>query len=71
MISVFEPFKIGIGPSSSHTVGPMVAANRFWYCLAIVWIASVKLPLSYMARYHQRAKVMPQIPHILLWFIRA
>lgn len=29
MISVFELFKIGIGPSSSHTVGPMVAANRF------------------------------------------
>jgi len=29
MISVFEMFKIGIGPSSSHTVGPMVAACRF------------------------------------------
>ena len=29
MISVFDLFKIGIGPSSSHTVGPMVAANRF------------------------------------------
>src|SRR4051812_50204731 len=29
MISVFELFKIGIGPSSSHTVGPMAAANRF------------------------------------------
>ncbi|GJL81272.1 MAG: L-serine dehydratase [marine bacterium B5-7] len=27
--SVFELFKIGIGPSSSHTVGPMVAAKRF------------------------------------------
>ena len=29
MISVFDLFKIGIGPSSSHTVGPMVAAKRF------------------------------------------
>ncbi|MCS0503938.1 L-serine ammonia-lyase [Ancylobacter mangrovi] len=29
MISAFELFKIGIGPSSSHTVGPMVAASRF------------------------------------------
>lgn len=29
VISVFELFKIGIGPSSSHTVGPMVAAGRF------------------------------------------
>lgn len=28
-ISVFELFKIGVGPSSSHTVGPMVAAHRF------------------------------------------
>ena len=29
MISVFDMFKIGIGPSSSHTVGPMKAANAF------------------------------------------
>ncbi|OGO92811.1 MAG: L-serine ammonia-lyase [Coxiella sp. RIFCSPHIGHO2_12_FULL_42_15] len=29
MISVFELFSIGIGPSSSHTVGPMRAANEF------------------------------------------
>jgi L-serine dehydratase len=29
MISVFELFKIGIGPSSSHTVGPMKAAGAF------------------------------------------
>jgi len=28
-ISVFDLFKIGIGPSSSHTVGPMRAAGRF------------------------------------------
>ncbi len=28
-ISVLELFKIGIGPSSSHTMGPMVAANAF------------------------------------------
>ena len=28
-ISVFELFKIGIGPSSSHTVGPMKAAALF------------------------------------------
>ena len=35
MISgVFDLFKIGIGPSSSHTVGPMVAARRFGERLA-------------------------------------
>jgi L-serine dehydratase len=28
-ISIFDLFSIGIGPSSSHTVGPMVAANDF------------------------------------------
>ena len=29
MISLFDIFKIGIGPSSSHTIGPMRAARRF------------------------------------------
>jgi L-serine dehydratase len=33
-VSVFELFKIGIGPSSSHTVGPMVAGRRFSQSLA-------------------------------------
>jgi L-serine dehydratase len=28
-LSVFDIFKIGIGPSSSHTMGPMAAAGRF------------------------------------------
>lgn len=28
-VSAFDLFKVGIGPSSSHTVGPMVAAQRF------------------------------------------
>ncbi len=28
-LSVFDIFKIGIGPSSSHTMGPMLAAARF------------------------------------------
>ena len=28
-LSVFEMFKVGVGPSSSHTMGPMVAAGRF------------------------------------------
>lgn len=28
-ISVFELFKLGVGPSSSHTTGPMLAAFRF------------------------------------------
>ncbi len=28
-LSVFDVFKIGVGPSSSHTMGPMVAGARF------------------------------------------
>jgi L-serine dehydratase len=28
-LSIFDVFKIGIGPSSSHTMGPMSAARRF------------------------------------------
>jgi L-serine dehydratase len=28
-LSTFDIFKIGIGPSSSHTMGPMLAAARF------------------------------------------
>ena len=27
--SIFDIFKIGIGPSSSHTVGPMIISNKF------------------------------------------
>lgn len=38
--SVFELFKIGIGPSSSHTVGPMRAAARFASALAASATAS-------------------------------
>ncbi|WP_367605964.1 L-serine ammonia-lyase [Legionella sp. W05-934-2] len=32
-ISLFDMFSIGIGPSSSHTVGPMSAANAFIHLL--------------------------------------
>ena len=49
MISVFELFKIGIGPSSSHTVGPMKAAAAFANGLvasgAIDWVASLEVAL--------------------------
>ncbi len=33
-LSIFDMFKIGIGPSSSHTVGPMLAARDFTVALA-------------------------------------
>jgi len=28
-LSVFDVLKIGVGPSSPHTMGPMIAAARF------------------------------------------
>ena len=32
-ISIFDLFKVGLGPSSSHTMGPMTASNKFIeYC---------------------------------------
>ena len=34
-ISVFDLFSVGIGPSSSHTVGPMKAAYAFVEKLAL------------------------------------
>ena len=49
MFSVFELFKIGVGPSSSHTVGPMKAAAAFASGLietgAIDRVASVEVAL--------------------------
>ena len=33
-VSIFDIFKIGIGPSSSHTVGPMKAAHAFIHSVA-------------------------------------
>ena len=48
-LSVFDLFKIGIGPSSSHTVGPMRAAARFVEGLKrdelLLGTASVKVEL--------------------------
>lgn len=40
-ISVFDLFKIGIGPSSSHTVGPMRAAAEFAERLASLGVEQV------------------------------
>ena len=34
-VSVFDLFKLGVGPSSSHTMGPMTAAGRF-----LAWLAA-------------------------------
>ncbi|SFZ79160.1 L-serine ammonia-lyase [Chitinimonas taiwanensis] len=48
-ISVFDLFKIGIGPSSSHTVGPMRAARQFMQRIEragmLAQVASIKAEL--------------------------
>lgn len=45
-VSVFELFKIGIGPSSSHTVGPMRAGKKF------ISVADEKGLIQQTARIH-------------------
>lgn len=45
-LSVFDIFKIGIGPSSSHTMGPMTAASRFLAELRAVERTPVRLGVS-------------------------
>jgi L-serine dehydratase len=43
--SIFDLFKIGIGPSSSHTVGPMRAARAFLRSLDLATVARVRAEL--------------------------
>ncbi len=66
MISVFELFKIGLGPSSSHTVGPMKAAGAFAAGLeksgSIADVAAVEATLfgslAYTGRGHDTDKAV-------------
>lgn len=46
-ISIFDLFSIGVGPSSSHTVGPMNAAYQFIQMLKpnLAQVASIKVEL--------------------------
>jgi len=44
-VSVFDIFKIGIGPSSSHTVGPMKAARAFVRSLDGLEAARIRVTL--------------------------
>ena len=44
-LSVFEIFKIGVGPSSSHTTGPMVAAGRFLASLDGAGVQHIRVEL--------------------------
>ena len=44
-VSVFDIFKIGIGPSSSHTVGPMKAARVFATGVSELDVASFHVTL--------------------------
>ena len=48
-ISVFDMFKIGVGPSSSHTLGPWRAAQRFCENLflsnRLSWVSTIRVLL--------------------------
>ena len=43
--SVFDLFRIGVGPSSSHTVGPMRAAREFALSLSLTEVATLRTEL--------------------------
>ena len=45
-LSIFDIFKIGIGPSSSHTVGPMKAAGEFARLLATAGTEVAKINVT-------------------------
>jgi len=55
--SIFELFEIGPGPSSSHTIGPIKAANNFINCLKELPIKLIKeitkIKYIFMAHYQQ------------------
>ncbi len=45
-LSIFDIFKLGVGPSSSHTMGPMLAAKRFVEDVAATVLPAGELSLT-------------------------
>jgi L-serine dehydratase len=45
-LSIFDIFKLSVGPSSSHTMGPMIAAKRFVDDLAAMPLPAGELSLT-------------------------
>ncbi len=57
-ISPLDMFKIGVGPSSSHTVGPMVAAVAFRHSAAAKLSAELaKRPLKANEKLHLKVEL--------------
>ena len=56
-VGLFDLFKIGIEPSSSHTMGPMLAAQKFLSLIDPMFAGSVTVnlygPLSAIGRGHK------------------
>ncbi len=46
MASAFDLFKLGVGPSSSHTMGPMTAAGRFLERLPDLGAATARVEIA-------------------------
>ena len=70
VISTFDIFKIGVGPSSSHTMGPWRRHSSFlpgaglWVCSTrssgCVWISSARWPRPEGARYRYCRHARPE-----------
>ena len=61
-LSVFDIFKIGIGPSSSHTMGPMVAATRFLDELRALVETKIRAYLKTYPNIDELYVTMPEFP---------
>lgn len=61
-VSVFDLFKIGVGPSSSHTVGPMKAGLEFATELRKLWLGGQSEQLNAVEDDHIADVVSPDLP---------
>lgn len=58
MSSNLSIFKVGVGPSSSHTLGPMLAGNMFCEKIKEKITQITKFKLDFMALYRLLVKAI-------------
>ena len=70
-VSVFDLFKLGVGPSSSHTMGPMTAACRFLARLGPNLPRTARVETTLYAVYPSRQHLAPKIRAFLDFLVEA
>lgn len=61
-ISVFDMFKIGVGPSSSHTLGPWRAAQRFVKALEEKEMLQLVISIEVLLMVHWQKPAWATVP---------